>query len=169
MLVGDLLTSELQLGQQLNQSVAGDQRADFSLLLAMLSSDICDQSQFHINEPQKSNTDSPETDLWKKFELPAAQKLVATSDDGQYSLDVGKLASDQGIVAARLAHCLNPEPMCYQLDRKHNIDSIVFDNLDYVTAAKFTGQVTKIIPEKIDLDQLIANQQAYQAQLNITL
>ncbi|NRA60566.1 MAG: hypothetical protein HRU25_06580, partial [Psychrobium sp.] len=69
----------------------------------------------------------------------------------------------------RLAHCLNPEPICYQLDRKDDIDSMVFDNLDYVTAAKFTGQVSKKTPAKIDLDQLIANQQAYQAQLHISL
>ena len=49
-----VLLHELQLGEQLNESVVQARRADFSLMLAMLTADVREQSQFLL--PQAEET-----------------------------------------------------------------------------------------------------------------
>jgi len=162
MTIASLVTSELQLGQQLNRSIETGDGADFSLLLAMLSKDVCDQDQFHFEQQQSKlqfGSVIPE--------VGRAQHLVGSEDDEGQSLALGQLAQEQGVLAVRLSHCLNPEALSFKLDRRHDIDTQVFDNLDSHTAAKFVGQLNeksspKITP-KINLANLLNAQQQYAA------
>ena len=49
----NVLLHELQLGEQLNESVEQTRRADFSLMLAMLAEDVREQSQFLLPKTQE--------------------------------------------------------------------------------------------------------------------
>jgi len=48
MQIDDLLITESQLNSRLNNSVHENRRGEFALLLAMLSHDALDFSQFHL-------------------------------------------------------------------------------------------------------------------------
>jgi len=162
MTVASLLTSELQLGQQLNRSVEAGDQADFALLLALLSEDVCEQDQFHFSA-QTFVDDKPS--LQDSLEVPRAQHLSAQEIDEDQSLALGKLAQEQGMLAARLSHCLNPEALSFSLDKSHDIDTQVFDNLGVHCAANFTGKTVAKHTPKIDLSSVLSAQQNYSAQL----
>ncbi len=162
MQIESLLTSELQLGQQLNKSVKTGERADFALLLAMLSPDVSEQDQFHF---ETTDTVEKKESLSELFEVPRAQHLTASGNDQEQSLALGKLAQEQGTLAARLSHCLNPEALSFALDKTHDIDRQVYDSLDYHTAANFSGKHSRAKPADIDLAKVLFAQKDYQAQL----
>jgi len=165
MQIASLLTNELQLGQKLNQSVEAGDKANFALLLSMLSKDVCQQGQFTF-ESQSPLNDSP-LSLRDKLELPPAQRLVATNEDGEQSLALAKLAQEEGLLAMRLGHCINPEALCFALDKTHDIDTQVYDNLDCHTAARFQQQQSAKQVVDIDITQLLNAQQNYGAQLHV--
>ncbi|MDP2562475.1 VC2046/SO_2500 family protein [Psychrobium sp. 1_MG-2023] len=164
MQIGELLVGEIQLGQQLNNSIEQSQQADFALLLSMLSKDVCDQSQFHFKQQDQTET-TEQIDLRKQFEMPQPQQLIGEEKDSAQSLSQTKIAAEEGLVAARLSHCIQPEPLCYQLEKIESFERDIFDNLDFVNAAKVLGQSVEPIESAINLNQVIAAQQAYQANL----
>jgi len=163
MQITSLLSSELQLGQQLNQSVEGGDNANFALLLSMLSNDVCQQSQFNL--PRQDAPSVIAQSMRDKFELPVEQTLLASDHDGEKSLALGKVAQEEGMTAAWFNHCLNPDALSFVTDKKYGIDTQVFDNLDSHCAARFTNTDTSQELAKIDLVSLLSRQQAYQAHL----
>jgi len=160
-----ILSNELQLGQQLSSSVVDD-RANFSLLLSLMSQDVQDQAQFHL----ASNKQSPATDtehlLSDEFSVPPTQPLVSDLAGEIQSLECGLLAKEHGLLAARLRHCLTPEPLSFDLDKKHGIAADVFDNLDVITAQRFIGEYQPQQFERLMPDVVIGQQQNYAAALN---
>jgi len=165
MQIASLLTNELELGQKLNHSVETGDQANFALLLSMLSKDVCQQSQFSFDTQVYPDDSSPS--LREQFELPRAQQLVAQDSDELQSLALAKLAQEQGLLAMRLSHCVNPEALCFGLDKTHDIDTQVFDNLDMHTAARFAKQKAPKQVSDIDITQLLNAQQDYGAQLHV--
>lgn len=163
MQVASLLTSELQLGQQLNQSVESGEKANFALLLSMLSKDVSEQAQFHFDQTEPAAKESPS--LREQFDLPREQPLNGNAADELHSLAVSRMVQEEGVLAARLNHCLNPEALNFSLDKQHNIDTQVFDNLDPHAAAKLAGQKVRPQLQPINLNAVIKAQQSYSAQL----
>jgi len=160
-----ILSNELQLGQQLNSSVVND-RANFSLLLALMSQDVQDQAQFHLasNTTIASTDDKPS--LADEFSVPSPQPLISDFEGETQSLECGLLAKEQGLLAARLRHCLAPEPLSFELGKKHGIAADVFDSLDVITAQRFTGDYQTQQFERLIPDVVIGQQQNYAAALN---
>lgn len=158
-----ILVGELQLGQRLNQCVSEGKKGEFDLLLSMLSNDVCDQDQFSIgNEKQ----DEQSISLRESLQVPVPQTLQADNQQqGDYSLSLAKMALDEGLTAARLQHCLVPEALSFTIDKTHGIDSLVFESLSPTVAQRFTN--VKQAPNNltVNVDELIAAQQSYQAQL----
>lgn len=164
MQIEQILSNELQLGQQLNRSVVDD-RANFALLLALMSSDIEDQAQFHLEANNDNQPDSFQQALRARLEVPELQALVADGCGEQQSLLTGRIASEQGLLDARLRHCIIPEPLSFELGKKHGIAGEIFDNLDPMTAKKFSGDYEPDAIAKILPDAIIARQQNYSANL----
>ena len=76
------LLHELQLGEQLNESVVQTRRADFSLMLAMLADDVREQSQFLLPQtPETTPADVTNIALRKQFNLPEKPALALTTLD----------------------------------------------------------------------------------------
>ena len=160
----DLLVNELQLGQQLNQAVSRGERSDFGLLLAMLSADVRDQAQFHLETP-KEEVLFEQAALRERFQLPKEQSLVADEAGEAHSLALGQVAQEQGLAAARLEQALSPEPLTYELHRREGLAMEVYDNLEFQTAAKFTGRDKVPELDTVDFNALLKAQQSYNAQL----
>lgn len=160
-----ILSNELQLGQQLNTSVVDD-RANFSLLLALMSQDVQDQAQFHL-ESNKQQAVQSDSSLQDQFPVPTQQPLVSDLSGEVQSLEGGELANTHGLVAARLRHCLTPEPLSFELGKKHGIAADVFENMDLMTARRFSGEYQSTEIERIIPDIIIGQQQTYAAALHI--
>jgi len=139
MQVEQIICNELQLGQQLNKSVVED-RANFALLLSLMSQDIEDQAQFHLAADKDDLSDSFQLALRVQFEVPQLQPLVADSSGELQSLNSGRVASEHGLLDARLRHCIAPEPLSFDLGKKFGIASEIYENLDIMAAKKFSGE-----------------------------
>ena len=99
-----VLVDELQLGNRLNESVASGDRADFQLLLSMLSADVCDAPQFNRKLSQKE----PEN-LRERFALGKEQRFYADKQDFSKGIIQSQLLHDEGMGAVFLNDCLAPE------------------------------------------------------------
>ena len=72
----DILVHELQLGEQLNESVHSERRSDFSLMLAMLTEDVKAHSQFTLPLSQIPEKSTSSEQLRKHFQLPDEAPLA---------------------------------------------------------------------------------------------
>lgn len=163
MQVAELLVNELQLGQQLNHAVSEGQRGEFGLLLAMLSKDVQDQAQFHLEDTSEVLFEQPK--LREQFQLPPEQPLVADEMGESYSLALGQVAQQQGLTAARLMHASQPAALDYEMGMREGLSEEIFDNLGPHTAARFTGKTKVPTQAPVDIEQLVRQQQEYTADL----
>jgi len=159
-----ILTGELQLGQTLNHCVHNGNKSEFDLLLAMLSTDVGEQDQFLIE-----NTDDSVGDvlsLHEKFNIQSPQSLKSKSiAEDEYSLEFGKYANAEGIIAARLQHCLRPDALHFEPDTRHGLSSDVYDNLSPSIAQRLTDSEHQLTPLTVTMDELILLQKDYEAKL----
>lgn len=160
-----ILIGELQLGQTLNHCVSDGNKSEFDLLLAMLSTDVGEQDQFLI----ENNDAIAETDtlsLHEKFNIPPPQALQSESiSQDEYSLEFGKCVSTEGIIAARLQHCLRPDALYFKPETRHGIPIDVYDNLSPSIAQRLTNDEHQLEALTVTIDELILSQQNYEAKL----
>ena len=136
-----LLVHELQLGDKLNESVHSARRADFSLLLAMLTDDVQSHSQFSL--PQTVNEESTINDdvLRKEFELPDKAPLALNEKHTVSSFNQAELINQNRITELHLSNVLSPKPLAFRDDAKH-ISHDVLTNTSLYCQKKYTQQKT---------------------------
>ncbi len=117
-----MLVDEMQLGERLNEDVHSSDRADFALMLAMLSQDVIDHAEF---DPPTEHENS-EADLRSKFGLPPAVKSYADQSDFKRASEISDIFSSQGMNSVFLAHCLRTEPL---VPYEHRLAPEVFAEL----------------------------------------
>ena len=105
----ELLVDESQLGQRLNESLQKSDRADFVLLLSLLSTDVTDAPRLEGQD----FTSRPPTDeqLRAALGLGPAVKSYASADDLARSADISRLFHQEGQHAVFLELCLNPQAL----------------------------------------------------------
>jgi len=131
--VGDLpaasaLLHELQLGEQLNESISQTRRADFALMLAMLAQDVREQSQFIL--PQNLETEAASQDNAKLrafFELPAKAPLALENNEQIHLFNQAEMLNDNGLENLHLSNAMKPMPLAFRDDDKH-IQSNILSN-----------------------------------------
>nr|WP_252730739.1 VC2046/SO_2500 family protein [Colwellia sp. E2M01] len=131
------LLHELQLGGQLNKSVAETRRADFSLMLAMLVDDVREQSQFLL--PKTAATKEikqTESALRKQFNLPDKAPLALSSLDDIKQFNQAQILVDNDLANIQLANVMNPKPLAFRDDKKH-IATEVMNNTSLFTQIKY--------------------------------
>lgn len=106
------LVDELQLGNTLNNAVHSGFKAQFDLLISMLSSDIQDAPW--VTDP--ADAAERREDLRRKFELGNPVRLQSDDADLARADVLGEQFRAGGLKAVHLQECLNPEP----LTLKHN-------------------------------------------------
>ena len=118
-LSNDILVHELQLGEQLNESVHHKRRSDFSLMLAMLTDDVRAHSQFKLPLTTTAEKTTTSEQLRKHFQLPDEAPLALKSVDGINSFNQAGLIEQQQLDHLRLANTLKPKPLAFRDDAKY--------------------------------------------------
>jgi len=150
-----VLLHELQLGEQLNESVLQARRADFSLMLAMLTADVREQSQFLLPQAEETTvTDVTNIALRKKFNLPDKAVLVLTSLDDVKQFNQVQSIVDNDLANIHLTNAMMPKPLAFRDDKNH-IESQVLQNTSLFTQLKHTQAIEV---KKSQSNQLQVNQ-----------
>ena len=133
MQIGDLLITESQLKTRLNESVHENRRGEFALLLAMLSHDALDFSEFHLPKSDTKHYQADEDALRKQFGAGPKQPLAPDTFNmliGKNNTELlAKMGSAIGMSDIKLTQCLKPEPLNIRDDKNH-IPLNVIDNCE---------------------------------------
>lgn len=117
------LINELQCGQHLGQAIQHHRRADFSLLLALLSQDVRD------NTPVES-VPAPDTkSLRDVFSLPQEQQLKSDQNSYLRGQTIATQFNQGGLTAARLQSYLAPDALAYLPEHTHDLPEALYHNL----------------------------------------
>lgn len=132
----NVLLHELQLGEQLNESVEQTRRADFSLMLAMLAEDVREQSQFLLPKSEEETAvELSNLALRKQFNLPDKAKLALTTPNEVNQFNQAHIIVDNDLANIHLTNAMMPKPLAFRDDNKH-IESQVLENTSLFTQLK---------------------------------
>jgi hypothetical protein len=134
-----ILVHELQLGEQLNESVHSARRADFSLLLAMLTDDVQSHSQFSLPRTVTDVKISNDATLRKEFEVPEKAALSLDKNQTTSLFDQSKLIQQNNLAELRLSNALSPKPLAFRDDKNH-ITQQILSNTSLYCQKKFNQQ-----------------------------
>lgn len=139
-----MLVDELQLGERLNESLTAGDRADFALLLSMLSQHVDDAPQFADGIRDQEKVD----DLRVVFGLPQKTAFYAEESDFVRAVSLSERLSDEGMSEVHLCECIKSEPIT---ELKRTLSPEVFSSLCPLTQEKFLMQIEgqKLTHEKI--------------------
>lgn len=118
-LSNDILVHELQLGEQLNESVHHERRSDFSLMLAMLTDDVRAHSQFKLPVTTSAEKTTTSEQLRKHFQLPDEAPLALKNIEALEEFNQASLVENQQLDQLRLANTLKPKPLAFRDDVKY--------------------------------------------------
>ncbi|KPH61726.1 queD like 2 [Pseudoalteromonas porphyrae] len=151
MQIDDLLITESQLNNRLAISVSESRRGEFALLLAMLSHDALDFSQFHLPKtPIDANVVVEDEDqLRKKLGAGPKQVLAPTEFDMLIGQHNAQRLNDGGMSDLRLRACLAPEPLAIRDDKIH-IPLNIIDNCELVTRKRHQHKETQLDNPQMD-------------------
>lgn len=149
MQIDALLLHEGQLGNRLSQSVQQQRRGEFALLLAMLSPDALDFSQFHLPKTAIDAKQRDEQTL--RAELGAGPKQPLAPEE--YNMLIGQNNAacllQGGTADIRLRHCLTPEPL-YIRDDKSHIPLEIMDNCELAVRHRVTESHIELENPRMD-------------------
>jgi len=149
-LTSEILLHELQLGEQLNESVHQARRADFSLMLAMLCDDVREHSQFILPQADDSSVDqSKQTNqaLRKHFDLPEQAPLALKNMEQISQYNQSQLVADNDLVSIQLSNALSPKPLTFRDDKQH-IASDILGNTSLTCQEKHSHQQSSVVLNK---------------------
>ena len=153
MQIDDLLITESQLNSRLNNSVHENRRGEFALLLAMLSHDALDFSQFHLPKTEIDNLVIEEEALRKQFGAGPKQLLAPDEYNmlvGQFNASlISQEGERNGMTSIKLIQCLKPEPLAIRNDDKH-IPLNIIDNCELAVRRRIKSEQTQLSNPPID-------------------
>ena len=141
------LLHELQLGEQLNESVHQARRADFSLMLAMLSNDVREQSQFILPKHKETEQQLDDAALRKQFDLPKPAPLAIKNLQEINAYNQGNNVAENDVATIRLTNSLSPKPLAFRDNAKH-IAREVMSNTSLVCQAKHAHEQADAVLNK---------------------
>jgi hypothetical protein len=160
-----ILSHELQLKQQLNQSVKEQRRADFALMLAMLDDDVCQHSQFHLPHQTLPSKAVDTALLRKQFQVPEPAPLAPDSSKPLTRYSQAKYITPN-LATIRLNHALKPQPVAAKDDVKY-IDEQIIANCALTVRQRLTQSQPKPFESTAEFDAMnwlnaVAEMRVYQ-------
>lgn len=120
-----MLINEVQLGTQLNHAVEGGRRADFALMLAMLSPDYLEKNPTDVPpEPGKN-----EAALRAYFELSDPQPLTSTQNCYENAAAQANAFHQGGLASSQLLHDLQPTALTFPPSGTKGMPEELYHNL----------------------------------------
>ncbi|MGF1714089.1 VC2046/SO_2500 family protein [Photobacterium chitinilyticum] len=130
------LINEVQLGSNLNHAVEGGRRADFALMLAMLSPDHLETVP--VDAPPKSG--KTETELRTYFELQDPKPLSTTEHCYVNGAAQANAFHNSGLSDVRLLHELQPTALNFPPQGTKGLPEDIYHNL--------SGHERRMLPPK---------------------
>lgn len=146
-LAKEILVHELQLGEQLNESVHQERRSDFSLLLAMLTDDVRAHSQFTLPLTQDIEKTTSSEQLRQYFQLPSQAPLALDHIDNISAFNQASLIENQQLTDLKLLNTLTPKPIAFRDDAAH-ISEQVMSNTSLYCQQKHKNKAMQDTPER---------------------
>ncbi|PCI58543.1 MAG: hypothetical protein COB35_13555 [Gammaproteobacteria bacterium] len=123
----NVLFHEQQLGVQLNQCVHSKRRADFALMLALLTDDVREHSQFFLPQEKSKNKEYSDELLRKAFHLPKIAPLALEKNTDIEKYSQAELIAKQQLPTLHLKNALTPLPLSFRHNKKHLPSSVLAD------------------------------------------
>ncbi len=139
MKVEELLINERQLGNKLSSAVNQSRRADFGLLLSMLSQNVVDQAVFNLPKDEQFDLSKTE-ELAKRFNVQPAIKFSGTSSSAEQALSMNRLLRDGGLASVKLSHYMELEPVAPRDDKAY-IGTEVIGNCEPAVQQRYFGDL----------------------------
>lgn len=117
------LINELQTDGFLAQSVKESRRSDFALMLALMSRDVREQSQFHLPHTAPAKPDRSGQYYRTLFQLGAEARLSIDKPEEYGEFDQASQLSDN-LASIRLSQCLRPRPLAIHNNKKRLDDAV---------------------------------------------
>ncbi|MCE0494584.1 VC2046/SO_2500 family protein [Vibrio salinus] len=130
------LITEIQCGTSVNLAISEQRRADFALLLAMLSNDACETTPIDTISPDNSDSER----IRKQLSVPQEQPLISTPDSYKTSAHIADLFHSAGLYSAKFNHYLTPEALCYRPEKTQGLEEDVYHNLSGHTIRRMNKQ-----------------------------
>ncbi|CED70996.1 VC2046/SO_2500 family protein [Aliivibrio wodanis] len=119
------LINEVQFGSNLNHAMEAGRRADFALMMSLLSNDLRENTPVEkINE--KTLTENL---LRQRFQLADAQILRSNEESYSRSASQANQFHNGGLASAKLQHGLAPDAMAYMPQDTCDLPEDVYHNL----------------------------------------
>lgn len=138
----NVLVHELQLGTQLSQSVHSGRRADFALMLAMLSDDVREHSQFHLPHTETTENEINDKKLRQRFQLPEPTPLAVQDPQEIAKYNQAKLVLEKRLADLHLQNILSPLPLSIRDDASY-IESEIINNTSIHCQRRYKKQSDK--------------------------
>lgn len=120
-----MIINEWQLSSGLNTALQTQQRADFALLLAMLSPAVDEFAEFKT--PIITPSDK-EVSLYQKLSIQKCRNFAYDENDNVTLLQHAKALSSDGLSQLKLCQYLKPAPLT-QYDEPKRLDNELLQNL----------------------------------------
>ncbi|SFC64725.1 VC2046/SO_2500 family protein [Pseudoalteromonas denitrificans] len=129
MQLDDILINEAQLGNQLSICVAENRRNDFSILLAMLSQNALDFSEFALPKSDPSELYAQDQNLRVALGAGVEQTLAPEHIDFLIGIRNAEIVQGDSLEQFKLMNYLTPEPLAIRNDVTH-IRTEIIDNCE---------------------------------------
>ncbi len=145
-----VLLHELQLGEQLNESISQTRRADFALMLAMLAQDVREQSQFALPPSDKTKqVHQGSAQLRTFFELPDKAPLALKSNNEVGLFNQAEMVKEKGLARLHLTNAMLPRPLAFR-DNAQHIPSNIMTNTSLYCQLRHSQLNSEIKDEQQD-------------------
>lgn len=140
----DILINEHQTGGKLSQAVHEARRADFGLILAMMSQSVLDQAAFALPVDEVAEIDNSSDALRARFQVSKPQPFAANDASMvEQAHEHSQLIHHSGLASQKLSHYLNPAPLT-QFDDVKRIPDDVLGNCDLVVQQRLQSGGVRI-------------------------
>ncbi len=120
-----VLISELQFGSNLNHAMEAGRRADFALMMSLLSSDLRETAPVEEANEKKLTEDL----LRQRLQLAEAQLLRSNEESYSRAASQAHQFHNGGIASAKLQHSLAPDAIAYMPQDTYNLPEDLYHNL----------------------------------------
>jgi hypothetical protein len=155
----NLLINEIQLDSKLSSSIHQGRRADFALMLAMLSEDVREHSQFLLPQSEQSANEVSEEQLRKQFQLPEPAPLAVKSPEDIKKFNQAQLVISHRIADLHLHNTLLPPPLHLRNDANY-IAPEILENTSVHCQRRYKTKAKQ--------NEILANSQLFNAKAWIT-
>lgn len=132
-----MIINEWQLSVGLNTALQKQQRADFALLLAMLSPSVDESAQF---KTPVSTQDDIKVSLYQTLSVQKCRDYAYNETDSSTLLQHAEALSSDSIAQLKLCQYLKPAPLSLY-DEPKRLDNELFQNLSLHCRRHLRGEV----------------------------